>query len=238
MPIALYKAKLAEKKQIGLKFISLRFELIEPTTKISFSAGQYILLNCPTTPQKRQYSIASAPRLDHAIELLVEIIPDGKASGYLNSLSEGEEISFYASAGEFTVKDEVQGTQEPIVLIGTGSGIAPLRSILLDQLRTRETKRPLRLYWGMRQAENLFWLEDFEELHDNFSNFMYHITLSQAPDTWSLCKGRVTDCLSVHELPQQAQYYICGNPHMIEDVTKVLQARGVPESAIHHEKFS
>ncbi len=237
MPITLFKAKLSEKTLVGGKFIFLKLELVEPT-KITFTAGQYILLNTPITPQKRQYSIVSAPRLDHAIELLVELIPDGKASGYLNSLDPGAEVDFYAPAGEFTIAEPVQQTQDPLVFIGTGSGFAPLRSMILDQLRTRETKRPLMLYWGMRHAEELFWLEDLEELKNNFPNFSYHITLSQAPDEWTLCRGRVTDCLSVHDLASNAHYYICGNPHMIEDVMKIIGSRGVQADHIHHEKFS
>lgn len=237
MPIALYKAKLSEKQNLGEKFLFLKFELTEPN-KIAFEAGQYILLNCPTTPQKRQYSIVSAPRLEHAIELLVELIPDGKASSYYASLKEGDEISFYAPAGEFTIKPDIQASEDPLVLIGTGSGLAPLRSMILDQLRTRETKRPIALYIGMRHAEELFWLDLFEELHDNFPNFTYHVTLSQAPDAWTLCRGRVTDCLSIHDLLPNAHYYLCGNPHMIEDVIKVLGSRSVDPSRIHHEKFS
>ncbi len=237
MPIALYKAKLSEKEMVGGKFMFLKFELLTPT-HVQFTAGQYILLNTPGVAQKRQYSIASAPRLDHAIELLVEIIPNGVASGYLNSVPLGGEIEFYAAAGEFTLKDDVLATNDPLVLIGTGSGIAPLRSILLDELRTKESKRPIWLYWGMREADSLFWLDQFEELHDNFPQFIYHIVLSQAPDSWTLCKGRVTDCLTIHDLPVQGQYYLCGNPHMIEDVMGVLSKRGVDPTRIHHEKFS
>jgi ferredoxin-NADP reductase len=237
MPVALHKAKLSEKTMVGGKFMFLKLELTEPN-KIAFDAGQYILLNTPLTPQKRQYSIVSAPRLDHAIELLVELIPNGVASGYLNSINPGTEVDFYAPAGEFTIKPEVQSAQDPLVLIGTGSGIAPLRSMALDQLRTHETKRPIWLYWGMRYADELFWLDELEELHTNFPNFSYHLTLSQAPDEWTLCRGRVTDCLSIHAIPDNAHYYICGNPHMIEDVMKTLATRGVDESRVHHEKFS
>ncbi len=237
MAVALYKAKLSEKTLLGGKFMFLKLELFEPN-KIVFEAGQYLLLNTPSTPQKRQYSIVSAPRLDHAIELLVEIIPNGVASGYLNSLSPGAEVDFYAPAGEFTIKPEVQASSDPLVLIGTGSGVAPLRAMALDQLRTRETKRPIWLYWGMRHADELFWLQELEELHDNFPNFTYHLVLSQAPDEWTLCRGRVTDCLSVHTMPENAHYYICGNPHMIEDVMKTLATRGVDPNKVHHEKFS
>lgn len=237
MPVALYKAKLSEKQIVGEKFMFLKLELLTPT-HITFTAGQYILLNTPGIAQKRQYSIASAPRLEHAIELLVEIIPNGIASGYLNTVPIGGEVDFYASAGEFTLKEDVLSSNDPLVLIGTGSGIAPLRSILLDELRTKESKRPIWLYWGMREAESLFWLDQFEELHDNFPQFTYHIVLSQAPAEWTLCKGRVTDCLSVHSLPENGQYYLCGNPHMIEDVMGVLGKRGVDPIRIHHEKFS
>lgn len=236
MPIAPYKAKLSERTLVGEKFQFFKFELTEPN-KITFDAGQYLLVNCPLTPQKRQYSIASAPRLDHAIELLVEIIPNGVVSGYFNSLHEGDELSFYAPAGEFTIKEDVLATQDPLVMVATGSGLAPLRAMILDQLRTKETKRPIALYLGMRHATELFWLDQFEELHDNFPNFTYHVTLSQAPDEWTLCRGRVTDCLSIHDLLPNAQYYLCGNPHMIEDVMKVLKERGVEESKVHHEKF-
>lgn len=238
MPVSLYTSRLAEKTLLGEKYLFLKLELIEPN-KISFDAGQYILLNAPTTPQKKQYSIASAPRLDHAIELLVEILPNGVASGYLNSLSPGAEVTFYAPAGEFAVKSEVENTQDPLVFIATGSGIAPLRSQILDQLRSKETKRPIWLYWGMRHAQELFWLEDLEELKDNFPNFSYHLVLSKAPEEWTLCRGRVTDCLGIHDLPRvPAHYYLCGNPHMIDDVMSVLSQRGVAPEYIHHEKFS
>lgn len=237
MPIAQYTARLSERTLLGEKFLFLKFELVSPD-RIPFDAGQYLLMNCPLTPQKRQYSIASAPRLDHAIELLVEIIPNGVVSGYFNTLKEGDEICFFAPAGEFTIKPEVQESEDPLVMVATGSGLAPLRSMILDQLRTKETKRQISLYIGMRHAEELFWLEQFEELHDNFPNFTYHVTISQAPDEWTLCRGRVTDCLSIHDLVPNAHYYLCGNPHMITDVMGVLEKRGVDPNRVHHEKFA
>ncbi len=236
MPISQYTAKLSDRITIGGKFIHLHLELLSPN-KITFTAGQYLLLNCPTTPQKRQYSIVSAPRLDHAIELLVEVIPNGQASGYLNNLALGAEVSFYAPAGEFTISPQVNQLQEPLVFVATGSGIAPFRAMILDQLRTQETTRPLHLLWGMRHADELFWLDQLEELHDNFKNFTYHIVLSQAPDEWTLCRGHVTDCLGVHDLLPDAQYYLCGSTKMITDVTQVLQTRGVTPDKVHFEKF-
>lgn len=237
MPITQYQARLSEKETIGEKFLFLKLELVEPTA-ITFEAGQYLLLNCPDSPRKRQYSIVSAPRLEHAVELLVEVIPDGVASGYFQRLQPGDPVSFYAPAGEFFIKPEIQSTTDPLVFVGTGSGLAPLRSMILDQLRTREATRKIHLLVGMRHASELFWLDLYEELHDNFPNFTYHVTLSKAPEDWTLCRGRVTDCLSVHDLLPNAHYYLCGNPHMIDDVMKLLASRGVAQDRVHHEKFS
>lgn len=237
MPIAKYSAKLSEKVLLDRKFRLLQLELQEPH-RIEFLAGQYILLEIPTSPRKRQYSITSAPRLNHAIQLLVEIVENGQASEYMEKIPIGEQVSFWAPAGEFVIKDDVQNSTDPLVFVGTGSGLAPLRSMILDQLRTKETKRQIKLHWGMREARDLFWLDYFEELRRNYTNFSYDITLSQPPEGWTLCKGRVTNCLSVHELLPNAHYYICGNPNMIEDSMKVLKERGIVADQMHHEKFS
>lgn len=237
MAIAKFTAQLSEKVTFDENFLFLQFELLDPH-RIEFQAGQYILLEIPTTPQKRQYSITSAPRLDHAIQLLVEMVPGGQASSYLFNLEVGDKIAFFAPAGEFVIKEEVQSSMDPLVFVATGSGLAPVRSMILDQLRARETKRQIKLHWGMREAKDLFWLDYFEELRKNYPNFSYDITLSRPPEGWTLCQGRVTNCLSVHELLPNAHYYICGNPKMIEDVMAVLTQRGVAADHQHHEKFS
>ncbi len=237
MAIAKFTAQLSEKVSLGQNFLFLQFELLDPH-RIEFLAGQYILLELPTSPKKRQYSITSAPRLDHAIQLLVEVIPNGQASQYFSTIKAGDKISFWAPAGEFVIKDEIQQSQDPLVFVGTGSGLAPLRAMILDQLRTKETKRQIKLHWGMREVSDLFWLDYFEELHKNYPNFTYDITLSRPPEGWTLCKGRVTNCLTVHELLPNAHYYICGNPNMIEDSMKVLKERGITDDHMHHEKFS
>lgn len=237
MPISKFSAQLSEKVLFTDKFAFFQFELLEPH-RIEFQAGQYILLELPGTAQKRQYSIISAPRMEHAIQLLVEFIPNGVASTYYAGMNVGDTVTFFAPAGEFVIKEEVQQGTDPLVFVGTGSGIAPLRSMILDQLRSREATRPIKLHWGLHDVSDVFWLDYFEELRKNYANFTYDITLSQPPEGWTLCKGRVTNCLSTHELLPNAHYYLCGNPHMITDVTTVLTGRGVALDHIHHEKFT
>lgn len=237
MPIEKFTAKLSEKVRLGSKFVFMQFELLSPH-RIEFVAGQYLILDLPGGQNKRQYSIVSAPRLNHAVQLLIELIPGGVASTYFDQLETGQQISFFAPAGEFIVREEVEKTSSPLVFIGTGSGIAPLRSMILDQLRTKETTRPLQFFWGMRYVTDIFWLEYFEELKANYPNFSYDITLSRAPEEWKLCRGRVTNCLAIHEISPDAQYYVCGNAGMVTDVTGTLKTRGVSEDHIHFEKFT
>ena len=97
--------------------------------------------------------------------------------------------------------------------------------------------RPIILYWGLRHAEDLIYQDEFQQLSTAFPNFKFHPVLSQSPNEWSLCRGRVTDCLSIHDLMPNSGYYLCGNQTMIADVITVLTQRGVAAEKIHHEKF-
>jgi ferredoxin-NADP reductase len=62
--------------------------------------------------------------------------------------------------------------------------------------------------------------------------------LSKPEAQWPLCRGRVTDCLQMHDLPPQADYYLCGGKKMINDAKQILQQREVPSKNIFYERFS
>jgi len=239
MPIQSFRARVSESRLQTEKFWTLHLELIEPS-RIAFQAGQYIILSIPGMAQKRNYSIASSPAINHAIELLVDISPSGPGSTYLENLKPGDEVSFMAPAGLFTfVQPETEiGMQEKsIVFIATGSGITPIWSMIFDQLQSKHDTRPMTLYWGLRHENDLCWLDEFQELMDAFPNFVFHPVLSQATEEWTLCRGHVTDCLSIHGLPKDGGYYICGNKVAIESTQSLLFEKGVSKEHIHHEKF-
>lgn len=235
-----FTAKLADKIILNEKFIQLFFELVEPNL-LTFSAGQYASIALPADAvtgvigERRSYSISSAPEKNHGFELLVDISPKGKGTTYLDSLQFGDEIRFLAPLGLFSVAEDAQ--TKPLVLIATGSGIAPFMSIVLDELQQKLNKNQITLYWGLRHVEELFWEDEFEELATDFPNFHFHPVISQAVPEWPLCRGRVTDCLSVHELPAEANYYLCGSTSMIKDVIELLIKKRISETQIHHEKF-
>ena len=154
---------------------------------------------------------------------------------FLQSLEFGDEVDIMAPLGRFTF-DSTQEVDE-LVFVATGSGVAPFRSMIMSMLQEGNEKRPITLYWGLRYVEEMFWENDFQDLSESFENFKFHPVISKAVDEWPLCKGRVTDCLSMHETPVNGGYYLCGSPHMIEDITKLLQEKGVKEENVHFEKF-
>jgi NAD(P)H-flavin reductase len=229
-----YSAVFEDKQIYNDKFTHLHFELKKPFT-INFQAGQFVSVKINDKGTHRAYSICSDPDIDHGIELLLDVTPQGEGVQYFQNLPMGTEINFLGPMGRFMIEGD--GGEEAIVLVGTGSGVAPLRSMVIDQLKNKGDTREIILYWGLRHAAHLVWQEEFSQWAKTFPNFKFHPTLSQAEKQWSLCRGRVTDCLKLHDLPAKAGYYLCGGKAMIDDVKSVLLEKGINPGHIHHEKF-
>ena len=235
-----FKAQVSEHALLAGKYQYIYFELIKPH-RLSFTAGQYVLMTIPGIDKKYSYSMSSSPSKDHGIEVLVDVSPGGPGSTYLKSLKPGEQVDFLAPVGQFVIappNSPVGLIEERLVLVATGSGISAIRSMVLDQLEAKADTRPMTLHWGLRYADELFWQEDFRLLHNNFDNFTYDLVLSRPPQDWPLCHGRVTDCLVEHHQSfSQTGFYLCGNRGMIEQVTAILLDKGVDRANIHSEKF-
>ena len=166
---------------------------------------------------------------------LTDLSPQGVGSQFLEKLPFGQEVNVLSPLGVFTVDDSPE--EESLSFVATGAGIAPFRGMILDQLQNKHDTRDITLYWGLREADHLFWEDEFAQLADAFPNFHFHPTLSRPPVEWPLCRGRVTNCLTVHALLPKAGYYICGNRMMVEEVSALLQTKGVLPAHIHHENF-
>lgn len=233
-PPQFYTARLEEKVVHNEKYTQLMFELVAPH-QLTFQAGQYLSLQVNDQGLRRSYSICSSPNINHGFEFLIDVAPDGVGTRYLLQLQFGQEIKALGPMGVFILAEPTQ--EDAIILVGTGSGIAPLRAMAFELLQTQQDQRPLTLLWGMRHESQLFWLDEFQELADNFANFRFMPILSRALPEWPLSRGRVTDALQLMELLPRTGFYMCGNDRMILDVIAVLQQRGVEPSFIHHEKF-
>lgn len=229
-----FTARLEDKIAHNDKFVQYHFELVEPHT-MEFSSGQYVSIKVDDKGTRRSYSICSTPAITHGFELLVDVAPQGIGTQYLENMAFGDEVSILGPLGQFTLDESKPG--DAIVMIATGSGIAPFRSMIHDLLQHQNDTRPIYMHWGMRHAEKLFWLDEWQDLEKAFGSFRFHPVISRPIPDWNLCRGRVTDCLGLHDLPENAEYYLCGGKPMIDDMIPLLIKRGVPENMIYHEKF-
>lgn len=234
MPPQLFQARLEDTIVHNQKFTQYHFELAQPH-RLEFAAGQYVSMKVSDRGERRSYSICSNPGVQHGFELLIDITPGGVGSQYLQNLKLGDVVEVLAPMGVFTLNGPQ--TEKALAFVATGSGIAPFRSMVQYLLQEQHDQRPITLYWGLRYAQDLFWQNDFQDMAEAFPNFKFHPVLSKAPDEWPLCRGRVTDCLSVHGVNAETGFYLCGNDHMVKDSIALLQQAGVPAEHVHHEKF-
>jgi ferredoxin-NADP reductase len=236
------KAVLKKHSQLTHNVFQLDLEIDEPSAHL---AGQFITIrinNGGDKPTMRAYSLANKPG-DNLLQLCVKAIEGGSGSTWLNEIKEGEEIEYIGPAGGFTfAPPATEDTQKEILLIATGTGIAPIKAMLEDELTNKNSQQKFNLIFGVRHIKDVFYKELLEQLAQDYPNFTYQITLSKPEDpSWEQeggLQGRVTDYLHTLNLnPTNTESYACGLKPMIEETTALLQEKGLPKEAIHHENF-
>lgn len=209
--------------------------VIKTEEEFNFKPGQFVSIK--VDPQKiNSYSIAGQ-KSPHEFELLVDIGPGGLGSKYFEHLKVGDEIIHLSPAGIFTPKLD-DGSQS-IVFLATGSGIAPVKSMIESLLASGET-RPITLYFGLRLNTDVFLQDYFEKLSQTHPNFTFKLCLSQPTDDWVGNRGRITQFLKqdlAGSSVSNSSVYICGNKNMIEDSVQLLKDIGCPENHIYYEKY-
>lgn len=231
--------QLAWSTKLNERFTVFHFELKEPN-RLNFQAGQYMLVEVPETGHQRSYSIASSPSSSHAVEMLVDLQPQGPGTKYLAQLQPGDEVKMTGPLGYFIVPDRnttIGQDEKEIMFIATGSGIAPMKSMIEDLLITKKDDRPMTLLWGLRYEVDQFWYDDFGILAQEHPNFSFQPVLSRPSEQWPFHKGYVTDVLCIQEEFSQKGYYLCGNNHMIQDARQILIEKEVSPTHIHMESF-
>ncbi len=218
----------------------LRLRLIEPDG-ITFKAGQYIQFQVPEyeeCPESvyRAYSVASPARESNAITLIVTKVPGGLATTYIHEvLKEGDEATFNGPYGEFYLRD----SNREIFFVATGSGLAPIMS-MLHQMLDEKIQRKATLVYGDRHRKDLFYVEEIEAFREQIPDLNTVFTLSrpQDEDHWDGERGRVTDVLEkTIKDGADKEAYLCGNPAMVESCVELLKKKGIPEESIFFDKF-
>jgi Na+-transporting NADH:ubiquinone oxidoreductase subunit F len=202
-----------------------------------------------TEPTLRAYSMASYPEEKDVIILNVRIatppptVPDappGIMSSFIFGLKPGDKVLVSGPFGEFFARD----TQNEMVFIGGGAGMAPMRSHIFDQLKRLKSKRKMTFWYGARSLREMFYIEDFDTLQTQNPNFHWHVGLSdpQPEDDWTGYTGFIHEVLYRHYLkdhpaPEDCEYYLCGPPVMNAAVIKMLEDLGVERENIMLDDF-
>jgi len=235
-----YITKVIEKYYLteNEKYLLVKLELLEENNTINFVAGQYVSVKINELGERRSYSIASTPDVDHAVSLVVEVVPGGKGSEFLSKVEIGDEVEILAPLGQFVI----ESGNNNLLLVATGSGIVPIYSIICDLLINQQNSRQIRLHWGMRREEDLFWFDNLGRLAEEHPNFVFDVVLSKPSLEWGLCRGYVQDCmrrdLNQGVLRENWMAYVCGNPQMVEDVIETLMELGLTKDKIRQEKYT
>ena len=201
-------------------------------------------------PVSRAYSMASFPLEKTVVKLNVRIatpppgaddsVPPGIMSSFIFNLKPGDHVTVSGPYGEFFAKE----TDNEMVFIGGGAGMAPMRAHIFDQLKRRHSKRKMSFWYGARSLKEMFYKDDFDELARLNDNFEWHLALSepQPEDNWNGLTGFIhkvlhDEYLSKHPAPEDCEYYLCGPPMMNVAVIKMLDSLGVPKENILLDDF-
>ncbi len=202
----------------------------------------------------RAYSMANYPAEKNLIKLNIRIaappwdntkkqfknVPPGICSSYLFSRKPGDEVSISGPYGEFHIKD----TNNEMVYIGGGAGMAPLRSHIFHLFNTLKTGRKVSYWYGARSLNEMFYEDEFRSIEKKFPNFSFTLALSEplAEDKWKGPTGFIhqvlyDNYLGKHEEPEEIEYYFCGPPLMNNAVVKMLYDLGIPDENISFDDF-
>ena len=200
-------------------------------------------------PVKRAYTMANYPGEGQGIKLNIRITlpplsgkgtPPGKMSSYLFSLKAGDKLNFSGPYGEFFPS----ASDTEMIYIGGGSGMAPLRSHINYLLKEENSKRKISYWYGARSLGEMFYMEEFNRLQEQFDNFSWHVALSdpKPEDHWNGDIGFIHQVLyerylKNHASPEDCEYYICGPPVMMDAAVNILKELGVEENNIFFDDF-
>lgn len=212
----------------------------------------------------RAYSMANHPAEGNIIMLNIRIatppwdraknkwmdVNPGICSSYVFGCKPGDKVTISGPYGEFFIKD----TGSEMLYIGGGAGMAPMRSHLFHLFHTLKTDRKVSYWYGGRSKRELFYLEHFRKIEEEFPNFTFHVVLSEPlpEDNWNEKKSLddegdgftgfvhqavIDQYLKKHDAPEDIEFYFCGPPLMNAAVLKMVDEWGVPPENVAFDDF-
>lgn len=210
----------------------LRLPVAEDFT---FKAGQYIDILLPRS-RRRSFSIASPPHDARPLELHVRRVAGGEFTGQLFADMRSSLLSIEGPLGNFAYRAHAV-EPPPMLLVGGGTGIAPLLSIL-RHLIENGIERHMKLYWGVRSERDLYAHATLEQLSRRCASLSYVPVLSEAGPGWRGHIGWVHEVAlkSVQDL-EAVEVYAAGPPAMIAAIQREYDSRGSAKTRLYFDSF-
>lgn len=236
-----YKAQVMSMRDLTYDIKEVRLKLLNPP-EIGFRSGQYVQIQIPAyeltrRPIFRAYSLAGDPSQKGELDLEVRYVPNGISTTYIHKhLREGDTVDLNGPHGNFYLRD---GARD-IVMIAGGSGMAPIKSILLD-MAGKHDSRKAQYFFGAKALKDLFLVDLMRDMEKRLQNFRFIPALSEPlpGDDWKGETGLITEVVDRHiEDASGMDAYLCGSPLMVDACLKVLRAKGIPEDHIFYDKFT
>ena len=203
---------------------------LPPTAGFNFLEGQFIDVLGPEGV-RRSYSIANSTN-EKTIKLFIKKVENGVLSQYwFNEAKENDLLRIEGPKGSFFFREAKKNK----IFMATGTGIAPVKSILDKLAETPEifSGNSFSLYWGNRRVEDFFWSPNYSSL-----NLNYVPVLSKENEAWQGRVGYIQDIIIEDGLAMEdTQVYACGSLQMIESASSLLATNGLEEKKFYADAF-
>ena len=205
--------------------------------QFSFTAGQAVMLGLSGSPLRKPYSIASAPwevEKSGIMQVLVQVEDSGGLDPHLELASPETLLDLEGPFGSFGLPDRVEG---PLLFVAGGTGIAPLRSMLIEHV-ARPTKHAVSLIYSARSVDEFAFRPELSALESAGRISCYFTVTREEAAQWQGRRGRISEALLKEALPSVASTcLVCGPPQLVNDTRSLLTKLGVSESQILIEKY-
>lgn len=229
-------ARVIEKTRLSPAVMGIKIKL-PAAQRLQFLAGQYLDVLLPEG-KRRAFSIASPPHLEDEIELHIRHVEGGNFTSWVfNELQVGDILRLEGPLGTFFIRHD--DTERPLILMGGGTGIAPLKSMLEDLLEHHD-RRPLHLFWGVDESIDLYMLEQARKWAKQNTHIQFTCAISehhgaQQADSF---QGFVHAAV-LQQYPDLAGFdiYMSGPPAMIDIARTAFAENGAEPQRIFFDSF-
>ncbi len=239
MPVHWYEGRIIDIKEMSST--TRQFFVSCGEDSFDFLPGQFVTMDLPVGDKRQQrwrsYSIASHPDGSNILEFCIVRSDDGLGTKYLfEDIKLGDTLKFKGPDGGFVIPKNLENE---IVMVCTGTGVAPFRSMLSYIRETHLPFHKIHLIFGTRNGSGILYKEEMDEMCRNYPNFKYDVALSrEILDGYHHGYVHSIYMDSYQEVSQNRHFYLCGWSQMIDEaVENIILKMGYDKSQVHYELY-